>query len=234
MRNCRNYNRNHLFFFLLEIHIDSFSIGANYVHPAPSTSTQSSATPSTLLEPKYCMSLVNFPKLRLKISKFSALTKKWYKWYLGVLIPDPDLDFWNSDSKIRFWANLGQKSKSCLCCLKIGKYGSSINFWTNLGQNVQSFPFCQKICHFGPNLPKNWFWGWNFKTLSPDSESVPPRYHGCQFSVKTDNFEFSGLNLRKLTNYMQYFGSNNVEGIPVSWVEIEMSWVEADGGGCMV
>ena len=126
VRNCRNYNRNlFFFFFLLEIHIDYFSIGANYVHPAPSTSTQFSATTSTLLEPKYCMSLVNFPKLRQKISKFSALTKKWYKWYLGVLIPDPDLDFWNSDSKIRFWANLDQKSKSCLCCLKIGKYGNS-------------------------------------------------------------------------------------------------------------
>ena len=76
VRNCRNYNRNLFFFFLLEIHIDYFSIGANYVHPAPSTSTQFSATPSTLLEPKYCMSLVNFPKLRQKISKFSALTKK--------------------------------------------------------------------------------------------------------------------------------------------------------------
>ena len=43
----------------------------------------------------------------------------------------------------------------------------------------------------------------------------------------------------KLLNYMQYFGSNIVEGVAeslveaeMSWVEVEMSWVEVDGGGC--
>ena len=30
----------------------------------------------------------------------------------------------------------------------------------------------------------------------------------------------------KLPNYMQYFGSNIVEGVAESWVEAEMSWVE--------
>ena len=29
---------------------------------------------------------------------------------------------------------------------------------------------------------------------------------------------------------MQYFGSNIVEGVAESWVEVEMSWVEL--GGC--
>ena len=82
------------------------------------------------------------------------------------------------------------------------------------------------ICHFsgkvnnfdffGPNLPKNKFWGCNFKILSPDSESAPPRYPMCQLSVKIDNFEFLGLNLGKLLNYMRYFGFNNVEGVAVS------------------
>ena len=47
----------------------------------------------------------------------------------------------------------------------------------------------------GPNLPKNGFWGRNFKNLSPDSESALPRYHVCQFSVKTENFDFFGPNL---------------------------------------
>ena len=37
-----------------------------------------------------------------------------------------------------------------------------------------------------------------------ESDSEPPRYHVCQFLVKTDNFEFFGLNLHKLPNYMQY------------------------------
>ena len=52
-----------------------------------------------------------------------------------------------------------------------------------------------------------------------------------QFSDKTDNFEVFGLNLGKLPNYVQYFGSNIVEGVAESWVEAEMSWVEVDGAG---
>ena len=80
-------------------------------------------------------------------------------------------------------------------------------------------------------MPKNKFWGRSLKNLSRDSESAPPRYHVCQFSFKTDSFEFFGLNLGKLPNYMRYFGSNNVEGLTESWVEAKMCWVEADGAG---
>ena len=47
---------------------------------------------------------------------------------------------------------------------------------------------------FGPNLPKNEFWGRNFKNLSPDLESALQRYLVYQFSVKTDNFDFFGPN----------------------------------------
>ena len=49
----------------------------------------------------------------------------------------------------------------------------------------------------GPNLPKNGFWGQNFKNLSLDSESASLRYYVHQFSDKTDNFEFLGPNLPK-------------------------------------
>ena len=48
---------------------------------------------------------------------------------------------------------------------------------------------------------ENEVWGWNFKNLSVDLESAPPRYHVSQFSVKMDSFEFFGLNLGKLPNY---------------------------------
>ena len=84
---------------------------------------------------------------------------------------------------------------------------------------------------FDPNLRRNKFWGFNFKTLTLDLESSPPRYHVWQFSVKTDSFEFLGLNLGKLSNYVQYFGFYNVGGVAESWVEAEMSWVEVDGAG---
>ena len=40
----------------------------------------------------------------------------------------------------------------------------------------------------GPNLPKNYFWDRNFKTLILDLESAPLIYHVCQFSVEMDNF----------------------------------------------
>ena len=70
------------------------------------------------------------------------------------------------------------------------------------------------------------FWGRNFKNLSADSRSAPPRDHACQFSVKINNFEFFDINLGKLPNYVQYFGSNNIEGVAESWVEAEISWME--------
>ena len=53
----------------------------------------------------------------------------------------------------------------------------------------------------------------------------------CQYSVKTHNSEFFGPNLGKLPNFVQYFGSNDVEDVAESWAEVEMSWVEVDGAG---
>ena len=39
-------------------------------------------------------------------------------------------------------------------------------------------------------LPKKRFCVQSCENLSPDSESLLPRYHVCQFSVKTDKFDF--------------------------------------------
>ena len=78
---------------------------------------------------------------------------------------------------------------------------------------------------YDPNFPRNGFWGRNFKNLTVGSKSTPTQYHVCQFSFKMDNFEFFQLNLGILLNYLQYFGSNNVEGVANNWVEAEMSWV---------
>ena len=47
-------------------------------------------------------------------------------------------------------------------------------------------------------------------------------------TAKTDIFEFFGLNLGKLLNYVQYFGLvESVDGVVESWVEAEMSWAVA-------
>ena len=118
---------------------------------------------------------------------------------------------------------------------------------TNVGIKISilEYHMCQfwgktdNFDFFGRNLPKNGFWDRNFKTLSPDLESAPPRYHVCQFSVKTDNFDFFGLNLGKLSNYVQYFGSNNVERAGWRakwagwrWMELGGGWNELDGVDC--
>ena len=73
---------------------------------------------------------------------------------------------------------------------------------------------------FGTNSPKKEFWGLNFKNVSLHPEPVPPepvplRYHMWQCLGKTDNFEFFSLNLGRC------FGSKNVEGAAVRWVEVD-------------
>ena len=46
-----------------------------------------------------------------------------------------------------------------------------------------------------------------------------------------DDFEFFWLHLGKLPYYVQYFGSNNViKGVAENLVEVEMIWVNVDGG----
>ena len=74
-----------------------------------------------------------------------------------MLIPNPDLDFWNFDPKIKFWANLTPNIQCSLFYLKIGTHSISrmlisnpgfdtkIHFWENLGPKSQSCPFCLKI-----------------------------------------------------------------------------------------
>ena len=109
------------------------------------------------------------------------------------------------------------------------RVGNSENYCGN--KSILEIPCALIFRQNGPNLPQNWFCDPNSKKLSPDSESATSRYHVSQFSVKTDNFEFFGLNLGKLPNYMRYFGSNNVEDVAKSRIEVEIRWVEVGGAG---
>ena len=86
------------------------------------------------------------------------------------------------------------------------------------------YQFSDKMDSFeylGPNLPENGFCHRNFKNLIMDSKSTPPLYHVCQFSVKMDNIWFFDLDLGKVPNYVQYFGSNIVEGVAEGWVDVD-------------
>ena len=69
---------------------------------------------------------------------------------------------------------------------------------------------------FVPYLPKNGFWCRNFENLTLDLESALSRYHVCQFSGKTGNFDFFRPNFAK----NQFCGRNfknlslNLESAP--------------------
>ena len=79
------------------------------------------------------------------------------------------------------------------------------------------YQFSDKTDNFeflGPNLPKNRFWGQNFKNLRLDSESASLRYV-YQFSDKTDNFEFLGPNLPKNRFWGRNFKSLSLEISPI-------------------
>ena len=83
---------------------------------------------------------------------------------LEVLIPNPELDIWNSDPKVHFWANLGPKSQSCLFCLKIGAHDISRMLIPNPDLDIWNFnPKIHFWDKFGPKnskvsaLSENWY-----------------------------------------------------------------------------
>ena len=117
-----------------------------HLHSAPSTSTQLILTstqlhpptpssfqppPSSLQHPQQYLdqniarNWAISPNLGQKIKSCPFWLKIGTHGILEVLIPNPDLDFWNSDPKIHFWANLGPKTQSCPFCLKIGAHSIS-------------------------------------------------------------------------------------------------------------
>ena len=161
-----------------------------HLHPAPSTFTQLISTsaqlhppppnsfqspPSSLQHPQQYLNQniarnwAISPNLGRKIQSCPFWLKIGSHGILEVLIPNPDLDFWNSNPKIHFWANLGPKSKTCQFCLKIGTHVISrmlilfprklilvlvLVFWISYQKSILS--------KFGPKkskfsiLPENW------------------------------------------------------------------------------
>ena len=163
------------------------------LYPAPftftqliSTSTQLHSPPPSLFQPppsslQHPQQYLNqniarnwaiSPNLGQKIKSCPFWLKIGTHGILEVLIPNPDLDFWNSDPKIHFWANLGPKIQSCPFCLKIGAHSISrmlipnpdLDFWNS---NLQSI--------FGQN------WAEKFKVVHFDWKLAHMVYRGCWF-----------------------------------------------------
>ena len=136
------------------IQLHPASPSSTRLHPPPISSFQS--PPSSLQHPQYYLkkNIARNWAISANLGRKIKSCPFWLKIgthnILEVLIPNPDLDFWNSDSKIHFWANLGPKIQSSPFCLKIGAHSISrmllpnpdldfwnfdpkIQFWANLG-----------------------------------------------------------------------------------------------------
>ena len=94
--------------------------------------------------------------------KLSVFPENWHAWNIDDADPYSNISFLNFRLSIHFWANLGQKSQSCLICLRIWTQNVStiwiliqtlfflslelsIFFWTNPDRKIQSCSFWLKI-----------------------------------------------------------------------------------------
>ena len=231
-----------------------------HLHPDPSTSTQliSASTqfhpppPSSFQPPPISLqhpqqysnqsiarSWAISPNLGRKIQSCPLWLKIGSHGILEVLILNPDLDFWNSDPKIYFWANLGPKRQSCPFCLKIGTHSVSrmliliptlvfwishpkIHFWKNLHQKSQSCPFCLKIgTHVISRMliliPTLVFWISNpkipFWANSGQKKSkfsvLPESWHLWYLEDADSYFNICFLNFKPKTNFLWNLGQKS-------------------------
>ena len=104
------------------------------LHPTPPSSTQLHSPPPSSFQPlrsslqhprqylnqNIARNCAIFPNLGQKIKSCPFWLKIGTHGIFEVLIPNPDLDLWNFDPKIHFWANLDPKIQKCPLCLKIG------------------------------------------------------------------------------------------------------------------
>ena len=108
---------------------------------------------------------------------------------------------------------------------------------TNIGIRINIFEILwvqivrqnEQFWLFRPKLAQKWILGSEFPNSKPgfgiSTSNIP-----C-VPIFRQNRQFFGLNLGKLPNYAQYFGSNIVEGVAESWMEAEMRWLEVGGAG---
>ena len=83
----------------------------------------------------------------------------------------------------------------------------------------------EQLWLFRPKFSQKWILGSEFqKSKCRLKMSISKKQRVTIFS-QYGQFGIFGLNLGKLTNYVQYIGSNNIDGVAESWVEAEMSWV---------
>ena len=147
--------------------------------------------------------------------------------------------FQTKRTTLTFWAQIWPN-------INVGVKISKIEVWIG---NQHPWDRCAPIFRqngqlwiFGPKFVQQWILGSRFKNLSLDSESTPPIYHVCQFSVKMENVWFFRLNLGKLPNYVQYMvqillrvcqrARWTLKWAGWRWMEVSGGWNDFAGGRC--
>ena len=85
---------------------------SNRLHPSPPSSLQH---PQQYLNQNIARNWAISPNLGRKTKCCPFWLKIGTHGILEVLIQNPDLDFWNSNPKIHFWANLGAQKFKVVC-----------------------------------------------------------------------------------------------------------------------
>ena len=107
---------------------------SNQLHPPPPSSFQRPASslqhPQQYSNQNIALNWAISPSLGRKTQSCQFRLKIGTHGISRMLTLIPTLIFWNSDPKIKFWANLGPKSQSCPFCLNIGTQHSFYEFRT--------------------------------------------------------------------------------------------------------
>ena len=113
---------------LSSIHLHPAALSSIHLHQLISTSTQ--FHPAYFSLHRAICNTLNvisanqfLGKFGPKKSKVSVFLDNLHKWYLEDADSYFNISFLIFETKIHFWVNLGQKSQSCLSCLKIGTHG---------------------------------------------------------------------------------------------------------------
>ena len=79
---------------------------------------------------------------------------------------------------------------------------------------------------FRPKFAQKWILGSEFQKTKSGFGISSSKFITRPILSQDRQLWIFGPKLGKIAWYMQYWGSNNVEGVAENWVEVEMGWVD--------
>ena len=102
--------------------------------------------------------------------------------------------FWQNGQIWLFWPTFDQK---LIFSSKLKKANVEIRVTILEIPRMPTFRQKKQLWFFWSKFAQKGIWSWKFIKLMFEGEPASSRYHVCQFSVKTDNFDLFGPNLPK-------------------------------------